>query len=545
MQKKWLKKVGVASMTTVLVLGSSQMVNAAENGEWKLKEDVETLWDENKQGEVPSFINGKLSDQQITSEKDVAKFFQANQAVFKLNPKTELKFLEADVDDVGMTHYKYQPKIQNIPIDNSKVVVHVNQHNKIAAINGEFHPKAPTKLKEERKLTKKEAVSKAWKHIDVKRSEADQKIQSLTGEVFNSLEENAQLVVFQNNDNYTLAYRVELQFAQPSPANWQIWLNAENGKILKASNQVKEAAQTGTGVGTLGDTKDLNTFLHQNSYYLYDTTKEMDGVIETFDNQGGSQYQLPGIYVTDSDNQFTSESQKAAVDAHYYASEVFDYYYDTFDRVSYDNNGASIRSSVNFGNDYNNAAWVGNQMIYGNGDGDTFTYLSGAKDIVAHELTHAVIQETADLVYENQPGALNESFADVFGYFVDTEDWLLGEDVFTPGTEGDALRSLADPTAYNQPDHMDDYQNLPNTSEGDWGGVHINSGIANKAAYHTIEAIGANKAEQIYYRALTVYLTPNSSFLDAHQALIQSASDLYDTETTNAIAEAWEQVGIQ
>jgi bacillolysin len=543
LQKNWVKTIGLISVATSLVIGNGQIITAAEDEDWKVKPSVETLWKQDQKESTPSFITGKLSEEKVTSEKDIRKFFQANQDLFKMNPTTDLAFEETNTDELGMTHYTFRQKIQNVPIDNSKIVVHIDKNKKISAVNGDFHPDAPSKLKEDRKLTKQQALHAAWKHIDVKRSTADRKIKSLTGETFNTLNENAELVVLDNR-NYTLAYRIELQFVQPSPANWQIWVNAENGKVVKAVNQVQEAAKIGTGTGTLGDTKKLNTYLYEDNYYLYDTTKRMDGVIETYNNQGQYGNSLPGVYVTDKDNTFTSESQKAAVDAHYYAGEVFDYYYDTFGRVSYDNKGANIRSTVNYGNNYNNAAWVGNQMIYGNGDGNQFTYLSGANDVVAHELTHAVIQETADLVYENQPGALNESFADVFGYFVDPEDWLLGEDVYTPKVEGDAIRNLENPTEYGQPDHMDNYQNLPNTPGGDWGGVHINSGIPNKAAYYTINAIGIKKAEQIYYRALTVYLTPNSSFQDARQSLIQSAQDLYDEAIANTVANAWDRVGV-
>ncbi|MBL2480350.1 peptidase M4 family protein, partial [Klebsiella pneumoniae] len=111
----------------------------------------------------------------------------------------------------------------------------------------------------------------------------------------------------------------------------------------------------------------------------------------------------------------------------------------------------------------------------------------------------AVTQYSADLRYVNQSGALNESFSDVFGYFVDPANWDLGEAVYTPGISGDALRSLSNPEKYGQPSHMKDYQYLPATEEGDNGGVHINSGIPNKAAYLTINAIGKEKAEKIYY----------------------------------------------
>ncbi len=189
---------------------------------------------------------------------------------------------------------------------------------------------------------------------------------------------------------------------------------------------------------------------------------------------------------------------------------------------------------------------MGDEMIYGDGDGYEFIPLSGSLDVVAHELTHAVTQYSADLQYVNQSGALNESFSDVFGYFVDPNNWDLGEAVYTPRVAGDALRSLSDPEKYGQPAHMKDYQFLPPTEEGDNGGVHINSGIPNKAAYLTINAIGKEKAEKIYYRALTTYLTPTSNFKQARATLLQSATDYdgYDSATYKAVENAWNQVGI-
>ncbi len=232
------------------------------------------------------------------------------------------------------------------------------------------------------------------------------------------------------------------------------------------------------------------------------------------------------------------------MDAHYYADVVYDYYLNTHNRDSYNGKGAAVESVVHFDKNYNNAAWTGQYMIYGDGDGVTFSELSGAKDVIAHELTHAVTETSSNLVYENQPGALNESFSDVFGYFVDPDDWLMGEDIYTPKIAGDALRSLSDPAKYDQPEHMNNYQNLPNTKAGDWGGVHINSGIPNKAAYNTIQKIGKAKAEKIYYRALTQYLTTNSQFVDAKKALVQSATDLYGATEAAAVTEAWNAVGV-
>src|SRR5699024_8759221 len=230
------------------------------------------------------------------------------------------------------------------------------------------------------------------------------------------------------------------------------------------------------------------------------------------------------------------------VDAHYYAKAVYDYYLNTHDRNSYDDNAADINSVVHFDKNYNNAAWTGQYMVYGDGDGQTFNPLSGAKDIVAHELTHAVTERTANLEYVNQSGALNESFSDVFGYFIDPDNWMMGEDVYTPNQDGDALRSLKDPEKYDQPAHMDQFY----TGAEDNGGVHINSGMPNKAAYLTIQSIGKEKAEQIYYLALTQYLTSNAEFSDAKIALKQAADELYghNSNESQSVAQAWTKVGV-
>ncbi len=134
-------------------------------------------------------------------------------------------------------------------------------------------------------------------------------------------------------------------------------------------------------------------------------------------------------------------------------------------------------------------------------------------------------------------------FSDVFGYFLDPEDWDCGEDLFTAKFSGHALRSLSHPEKYAQPSHMNQYRYM----QDDNGGVHINSGIPNKAAYLTINAIGKEKAELIYYRALTIYLTPTSDFRDARAALSQSALDFdcyYGWHTYGAVENAWNQVGV-
>ncbi|MBI6875591.1 M4 family metallopeptidase, partial [Clostridium aciditolerans] len=243
-------------------------------------------------------------------------------------------------------------------------------------------------------------------------------------------------------------------------------------------------------------------------------------------------------------------SDKAAVDAHYYAGVVYDYFKNKFNRSGIDGNNMAMKSSVHYLKNWVNAQWTGTQMMYGDGDGVKATALSGSLDVVGHEMTHGVDQYEANLTYRDQSGALNESLSDSFGTFIEfyaqpsKADWLLGEDVWTPNTPGDALRSMANPTLYGQPDNM---KNYVYTSD-DNGGVHTNSGIPNKACYLTATnpSVGVQKAEQIYYRALCNYLTSSSTFHDARLALAQSAEDLYGANSSeyNAVISAWDSVGV-
>jgi hypothetical protein len=213
-----------------------------------------------------------------------------------------------------------------------------------------------------------------------------------------------------------------------------------------------------------------------------------------------------------------------------------------------------MESVVHYGINLNNAYWNGFFMTYGDGDGVVLSNLAGSFDVIAHEITHGVTSKTAELVYELQPGAMNESMSDVFGVLADSADWLVGEDVYTPGIAGDALRSMQDPnmglpsTHPNwQPAHMNEYVELPNDPQHDHGGVHVNSGIPNKAFYNAASVIGRSKAGIIWYRALTVYLTNNSQFVDARNACLNSAKDFFGQGSTeyNAVASGFSAVGIE
>lgn len=246
-------------------------------------------------------------------------------------------------------------------------------------------------------------------------------------------------------------------------------------------------------------------------------------------------------------------NNKTAVSAHYNGGKSFDYYQATFGRNSIDGVGGNILAFVNItepdGSSMDNAFWNGAAMFYGEG-GSSFKPLARGLDVAGHEMTHGVVEKTANLEYQDESGALNESFADVFGVMIDRDDWQIGEDVMQAGASpSGALRDLQNPHNgdvtngdFWQPQHV----NEQFVGSFDNGGVHINSGIPNRAFYlfASNAAVGKDKAEQVYYKALRDYLVKSSQFIDARLAVIQAANDLYGSTVANAAASAFTTVGI-
>lgn len=492
-----------------------------------------------KKTKTPSFISGFKSSKKVKSPKDAATYLEENISLFDLKDQ-KFKLKKKVQDKNKNTHYKFNQEIDGIEVYGGEIIVHVSNDNRVYALNGKPTPvtSKTRKWKSQFKINKRKAIKtaqsllkfKANKKTFLQKPKAKKYIYELDGEFYP-------------------VYVVNLEFVNPYPANYKVFVDAKNNKIIDSFNAIAHGTVTGTGTGVLGDTKTINTYLDGGQYYLIDDTKSaLNGRIETYDANNGDIYSLPGTYMTDSDNVFDAEAQKAGVDAHYYAGVTYDYYYNVHGRNSFDNNGSTIKSSVHYKTNENNAFWTGSQMCYGDGDGTTFIPLSGSLDVVAHELTHAVTQYSADLEYRNQSGALNESMSDVFGVIVeyevlgDSDWWRLGEDVYTPGNPDDALRDMKNPELYDQPAHMDNYQNVTY----DNGGVHINSGIPNKAFYLIADSIGFDKTGDIYYKALTQYLTTRSDFTDARNALLQSAADLYGSSSNEyaVVGNSYAAVGI-
>lgn len=254
----------------------------------------------------------------------------------------------------------------------------------------------------------------------------------------------------------------------------------------------------------------------------------------------------------------------AAVDEAYDGlGGTFDLLWEAFGRNSIDDKGMDLNATVHYGKQYNNAFWDGTRMVFGDGDGVIFNRFTIAPDVEGHELAHGVIGATAGLEYRNQSGALNESIADCIGAMVkqrmlgqtsEQADWIIGAGLLTSGINGQALRSMKAPgTAFDdpklgkdpQPDHMDKFVE----TTADYGGVHINSGIPNRAFYLAAIALGGHsweRAGKIWYETLIdSRLSSTATFIEFATLTADNANTLFGDSVRDVIIAAWRDVGLE
>jgi Zn-dependent metalloprotease len=273
--------------------------------------------------------------------------------------------------------------------------------------------------------------------------------------------------------------------------------------------------------------------------------------------------QLPGELVRSETGKKTGD---VAVDQAFDGlGQTYDFFWEVFERDSIDDEGLALNASVHFGQGYDNAFWDGTQMVFGDGDGELFNLFTVSVDVIGHELAHGVTEDEAGLIYLNEAGALNESISDVMGSMVKQKalkqtaaeaDWLIGAGLLTSKVKGKALRSMSEPgTAFDdpvlgkdpQPGHMDHYVH---TTE-DHGGVHINSGIPNRAFYLAAKALGGRSWEKAgrvwYYTLRDSRIRRTSGFRAFALRTITNAGILFGESSSEkkGIAAAWAEVGVK
>ncbi len=327
------------------------------------------------------------------------------------------------------------------------------------------------------------------------------------------------------------AFEVRLAFVKNGkPYHRALYVDAEDGRLLAEHDlifSIGVPVQCG-GTDWRGTNVTMNCSQQQGTDLLVDSVSVPGADVRTLDFQNQEDAANPGKGTFVGSPVGVPNTHVNAVSAHSAISLVYRYFKESFGRSSWKQGRGQV-NLVNYGFQYANAfatvvTYNGVETslnAFGNGDGAGLLETTRCLDVAGHEWTHNLVAATSGLVYENQPGALNEHIADAFGTAVDYRfedgDDRMGENCSPAG----GIRDMAQPGQFQQPAHMNDFQNLPNTEAGDWGGVHVNSGIPNKAFHNFYSVAGMPAAEQIWYRAITQGgLTTNSQFLDFANALI-------------------------
>jgi Zn-dependent metalloprotease len=460
--------------------------------------------------------------ERLGAEAKSRRFFTNNKSLLRIGaPDQELQLAKTETMTDGTQVLRFQQTFGGLEVWPAQVVTNVAQDGRLTTMTGAYVP-TPEGLVLNAAVATGEAVRVAWAHIGLLPP--------------NNRPEPVLKIYAENGAAKELAYEVMVEGGMRDS---QVFVSAISGKVLKSISKICTGAVSGSGVGLVSSTPlPLNLWQVGATFYAIDTTKLMynaaagTGRIRVYNNNNeGPAVSSP---ISSSTSQFTYNDPEA-VSALYNLGLTYDFFKNQFNRNSYDDNGADMIGIVRYteqaGAPMLNAIWNGKFMAFGSAD-----KFSGALDVVAHEMTHAVVEKTADLVYQDQPGALNESIADILGEGTEwstagSSDWKVGS-VLGPGMQ----RDMISPESCGQPSKMSSFVQ----TSLDYGGVHINSGIPNHAFYLLVEGlpgggIGRQKAHQIFYRTLTTKLSKNSDFQDMRAGAVQSAKELYGAGSTESL----------
>jgi thermolysin len=451
------------------------------------------------------------------------------------NGDTRHRELRLQIDERRRAHRKVQQLHRGVPVFGGEAIVHTAEDGTLEGVTDNYltgiGPVDTVPL-----LTPEDAVTAALAAYGADRS-------VLTAPPLTDL-----WILREDGDH--LAYRVRLRREDGThdTALPVYFIDAADGSVLFAYDNLQSQSAIGSGTSLYSGTVQISTYQDGGTYYLEDVDRKLGTF--TMNNTTTTQTRI-----SETDNVFDSASQKAAVDAHFGAAQMFEYLLNVHGRQGIYGNlsfPGLIPSRVHYSTNYCNAFWNGSSMTYGDGDG-TSCFPLVSLDVVGHEMGHGVIEQTANLTYSGESGGLNESFADILGAMTErytrgmsANVWLIGDEILPP-----FLRSMANPPADgSSPDYY--------TASVGGLDVHYSSGIQNKAFYllsaggthpHsnvTVIDIGPGKAEQIFYKALTTYMTSSTNYAGARTATLNAATALYGSfsDEYDAVATAWCAVGV-
>lgn len=469
------------------------------------------------------------------------------------------------VDDFGYTHKRYSQYYKGIKIEETDIIIHLFD-NKLSSVNGEY-------LQLSYLDTTKNISFNLARNIAL-----DFLIKTIPGcsqnDTFLSSESTFEVTICNNkldqeDTSIHLCYKFDV-LVEGMSIHYLFYVDAKTGDVVNyiplLLNEVGQAATRYSG------NRDISTSYNGTKYVLHDNTRGSG--IETYNLQHSTNLSN-AIDFTDDDNAWTAgefhnvNKDDGALDAHWGAMMTYDYFKNVHGRNSYDNLNSKLKNYVHYGSAYDNAGWsfANNAMIYG--DGGTIFDILTSLDVIGHEIAHGVCQYSAELIYQGESGAINESLSDIWGACIEEyaapekQQWLMGEDIVKYGS---ALRNMSNPKSVDSPQ--------PNTYKGtywkntedvswanDYGGVHTNSGVMNYWFYllseggygtndkgwnYSVSGISMNKAAKIVYRAETVYMTQNTNFINAREYTIAAAKDIYgsNSQEVQSVKDAWYAVGV-
>nr|WP_317043923.1 M4 family metallopeptidase [Flavobacterium covae] len=533
---------------------------------------------EKNDNKTPSFVSFKESSVYKTS--DVKILFKEQ---LGLKSNQDFAKMKSDSDNLGFSHEKYQLYHKGIKVEFATYSVH-SKNGRVNSMNGEYYNIGDIDVNPSIKADA--ALERAISHLGSQEFLWDDFAEANANKYSKP---QGELVLLPLDNTIKLAYKFDIYATKPL-SRGDVYVDAQNGQVLLYNATIKHLGAHAHGKksteGTYIDmfktnsmafvaanaatrysgSQSIETSLSGSSYILSETGR--GNGIQTYNMKKGTSY-ASAVNFTDADNNWTAaeynntNKDNAALDAHWGAEKTYDYWKNIHNRNSFDNAGAKINSYVHYSNNYDNAYWDGTRMTYGDGSGTYFDALTSL-DVCAHEIGHAICTKTANLVYQNESGAMNEGFSDIWGACIENyaqankQIWLIGEDIERRAGHL-ALRSMSNPNAEGQPDTYKGTNWYSGT--GDSGGVHTNSGVLNYWFYllsvggsgtndignaFNITGITITKAEKIAFRTESVYLSANSTYANARTGAIQAATDLYGAGSPEVIAttNAWYAVGI-
>jgi Zn-dependent metalloprotease len=533
----------------------------------KIKGAVEIRY--TSKSDAPAFIQFAADEQPLESEFSILM-----QTIFKSSVGTSFKLLKSEKDGLGYTHTSYQQYFKEVKVEHAKYIVH-SKNGKIESISGFAlmltNYSLNTSLSEvnglKSALSKIGATSYKWELV-----EEENNLKMIMDDVNATYYPKGELVILPYNIEYEKKdYRTAWKFniyAHDPMSRAEYYIDATTGELIFTNGQIHTGDSKGTAVTVYSGNRNITTDSTAVNNFRLRESERGNGII-TLDCNTGTSYGA-AVDFTDTDNAWNNinaQMDEYATDAHWGAEQTYDYFFNVHNRNSIDGNGFALYSYVHYDQSYANAFWDGQRMSYG--DGNPSSSLNApltAIDIAGHEIAHGLTSNTANLIYQRESGALNESFSDIFGTAIEfyarpnNSDWLIGDDL------GNAIRSMVNPNAYGDPDTYGgtSWRN-PNcgtpVQTNDYCGVHSNSGVQNYWFYlltnggsgtndlsnaFSVNGLGIDTASKIAFRSLTVYLSQNSTFADARFYSIRSAIDLYGacSPQVQSVTNAWYAVGV-